>query len=161
MSIGWRCRGPLLIIAEEIDCFLDLFEVYLGIEAGAVRPFVPDAEDWYREGISQAAGEVSFTGYGYYSSRPCFSDYLSGNGPARSHKEIQMIGIGNRDEVTDFALSASFTIIYIMCKSYVALVPLKAMGKEEEYFFCPGRLVPDESVVQIDNGPLEQLLSAF
>ena len=44
-------------------------DIHRGVDAGAFRALVEDAEDWQRPGVADAGGEIPLAGDGKYGSR--------------------------------------------------------------------------------------------
>ena len=106
--------------------------INLRIDAGAVRPFVQDADHGNRVAVLNTAGEVKFTGHRHDRFRLVFYDNSSCQSPACGHSDFHLILVSEFNQVFNFTFPASFTVLHISCDLDLAFKILDAVRQENQ-----------------------------
>ena len=101
-----------------------------------------------------AGGQVQFAGDGHNGLRPVLQDNSPRQCSAGGHGDLQMVLIGEFDQIFNFTFSAAPAISNITRDLNLAFKILNAVGEEDQELIGPDPMAirPDEMVVQFDKG---------
>jgi len=129
-----------------------LLKVGLGVDARPVGTFVQNSDHRNRISVLDAGSQIELAGNRHDGVGSILQDNSPGQRPSGGHGDLQVILIGELDQVFDFAFSAAFAVSDIPCDLDLAVEVLNAVGKEDQEFIGtdPVPVGSDQMVVQLD-----------
>jgi len=140
--------------------FLHFLNIRFGVDAGAKRPLVENADDRNGIGILDAARQIEFAGHRHNGLGSIFHNDSSRQRPSGCHRDLHLVLVRQFDQVLDLTLPASFAVLDISGDLDLAVKILDAMRKQKKESTgpCPVMIRPDEMVVELNEGLLNLLL---
>ena len=132
----------------------------LRVDAGAVRPFIQDADDGNRVAVLNPAGEIKFTGHGHDRFRFVFHDDSPGQGPPRGDGDFHLILVGELNQIFDFTFPASFAVLHISSDLDLTFKIMDAVREENQKPVGASSvgIRSNEMIIQLNEGLLHLLL---
>ena len=115
-----------------MDAGFDAIKVYASIEAGLAGDDVGDGENGFRQGCTDALGELFITGDGDDGFDGGVADGFDGFASTRGEAAVDLVAIAQFEESTNIALTAADAAIDIHGDIALAGVLLQAVRGEQE-----------------------------